>query len=473
MPTDTFRSLPQSPGPRFILRAAAWSLGLFGLLRLAWFETHAVLPLTEWQARVALISFGAPALSVEITTACSGADVLSLCTGAILAYPANWRTRLTGAAGGITLVLALNTLRIGTLGRAAASPSFDFLHVYAWPGLLTLTVAAYVFTWMRQADRHTPIDLPASPSAAAADSAGRSMPSPGIGAAGRLLGRASGRFAAWTAALLVLFTAVSPVYLESAAVLSLAAVIARAAAAVLGVLGVHATATANMLSTERGAFLVTQECVATPLIPVYVAAVLAYVPSWRRGALALLAAGPLFAGLGIARLLVVALPATLVGSPDFLIHAFSQVLFAAIVVCVAARWRHGPGVTAARRALLGAAAGGVFVYLLGVPYTQAITSPFAQGSPLDDPQGAVLLLPAFQVGLYLALVIAGFAVLNWRSCVTGLATLGLSQVVFFGALHLLARHADFTAHARDVRAWAIAGPLLVVAAMVTHERPGR
>ncbi len=75
-------------------------------------------------------------------------------SGAILAYPVQWRTRLAGAACGAALILGLNTLRIGTLGRAAASPAwFNTLHVYVWPAVLTLAIAGYVFAWMRLADR--------------------------------------------------------------------------------------------------------------------------------------------------------------------------------------------------------------------------------------------------------------------------------------------------------------------------------
>ena len=48
-----------------------------------------------------------------------GFDHIALCAGAILAFPALWRARLTGAAGGIALILLVNTVRIGTLGRAA------------------------------------------------------------------------------------------------------------------------------------------------------------------------------------------------------------------------------------------------------------------------------------------------------------------------------------------------------------------
>jgi exosortase/archaeosortase family protein len=281
------------------------------------------------------------------------------------------------------------------------------------------------------------------------------------------------RFVLATAALLVLFTAASPLYLESASVLALASLIARAAAAALRVLGVQATATANVLSTARGAFLVTQECIATPLIPVYLAAAFAYPKTWRRRAPALLAAIPIFIGLGIARLLVVALPAALVDSPIFLIHAFYQLLLAGVAVLLVAFWRHGAGATAWRRALLGGALGSMFVYLAGPLYTRALLSALDAGTPLEDPQGALALLPAFQVGLYVALCVAAFVVLSWRSFVTGLTLLGLSQLAVIAALSFLAGHAGLTPHVRDVRAWSLAGPLLVVLALATHDRARR
>jgi len=465
--------VPTDPAPgwtrealTFTLRAVAWSLGLFGLLRWGWVETYGLLPLTRLQGRLAAGLWGTPALPVEVTLACSGADTMALCLGAILAYPANWRMRLAGAGGGLGLILGLNTLRIGTLGRVAASPAwFEALHVYLWPAVLTLAVAGYVFTWMRVADRRRALGaapvLPAGPAA---------PPSC------RRPARLTRRFVLLTGAFLLLFTAASPLYLESAGVLAVAAFIARAAAAALGLLGVEARAAANVLWTSRGGFLVTQECVSTPLIPVYLAAVLTYPSTWRRRALGLLATGPVFVGLGIARLLVVALPAPLVASPLFLVHAFYQLLLAAVVVFLAAFWRHGAGGAALRRALLGVVAGLAFVYLLGAPYTRLVAraaetlggaapAGFAAGTPLEDPQGALALLPAFQVGLYLALWVAAFGALGWRRFLAGLALLGLTQMATFVALPLLARDAGLTPHVLDVRAWAVVGPLLVVAAL--------
>src|SRR5580693_6083896 len=48
VPTDTARG--RTDAVKFALRAVAWSLGLFGLLRLNWIEAHAVLPFTRMQS---------------------------------------------------------------------------------------------------------------------------------------------------------------------------------------------------------------------------------------------------------------------------------------------------------------------------------------------------------------------------------------------------------------------------------------
>jgi exosortase/archaeosortase family protein len=446
----------------FALRGLAWSLGLFGLLRISWVEGHVVLPLITGQAVQAARLFGAPALPVEATLACSGADAIALCLGAILAYPVRWRNRVAGAAGGLVLILSLNTLRIGTLGRATGSPAlFSALHLYIWPAALTLAIAGYVFGWMRVADtRPTAIvETTAQPWR---------------------------RFVVLTMVFVLLFAAVSPLYLESPAVLALASFIARAAAATLGAAGVSAHAAANVLWTPRGGFVVTQECITTPLIPVYLAAVCAYAATWRRLVPGVLATLPLFTALGVLRLLVVALPDA-GASPLFFVHAFYQLLLAAVVVTAAALWGHGQtvppwghgrtvppwghgGKTALGRALAGAIVGVLFVWLLGGAYTRAIA--YQPRGPLDDPQGALALLPSFQVGLYLALSVAALAVARWKGFLIGLAALAVTQAVGLAALHAFTTYPDLALHVRDVRAWAVAGPVLIFA-MVVHVVPAR
>ncbi len=226
-----------------------------------------------------------------------------------------------------------------------------------------------------------------------------------------------------------------------------------------------------MCSGPRAArFLVTQECISTPLIPLYLAAVCAYATTWGRLILGALATLPLVIALGIVRLLVVALPGALVASPLFIVHAFYQLLLGAVVVYLAAHWRHGGG-TAPRHALVGVIVGVAFVNFLGPSYTRIVMYP--AGAPADDPQGALAFLPAFQVGLYLALWIAAFVAAGWRRFLAGLVVLELTQTAGLFALHAIASNPGLTAQVRDVRGWAIAGPLLIVAAVVNVARPRR
>jgi exosortase/archaeosortase family protein len=451
VPTATPASLSPSASRNFVLKALGWSLGIFGVLKVSWIETHVVLPFTLLQGQFAESSIGAPALPINITLACSGADALALCAGAILAYPATWRQRITGTTVGVTLVVALNIIRIGTLGRAAASPLlFETLHVYVWPALLITVIAGYVFGWMHLVNRRPP--------AGAGHPVARSAPA------------LTRRFILWAALFVALFVAASPVYLQSAMVLTASAFIARHSASALRLLGVEATAAANVLWTSKGGFEVTQECISTPLVPLYFAAVMAYGRRWRWRLLAFAAAVPLFVGLGITRLLVVALPSALIGSPAFLIHAFYQFLLAALIVCGAAAWRRGPGAWPV--AVISCLAG-ILIALMLAPVYVALLSAFTIALPFDDAQGAMASMPSFQAGFFIALSIATMTVLAWRSFAKGLATLALLQLAVLATLHLLSRYSDLTPQVRDVRAWAIAGPVIVLMGLMSYDRARR
>jgi len=455
VPTGTSR-VPADAG-QFVVAGVGASLALFGVLRLAWVETHLVLPLTLWQGQLSTALFGVPRLPLQVTLECSGADALALCAGAVLAFPARLGARLAGAAGGIVLILLLNTVRIGTLGLATPA-WFGTLHLYVWPTLLMLAIGGYVFGWMHYADS------PGGPRLA--------MPTAdAVAPPRRPAVRPSWRFMGITAACVVVFAAATPLYLESAAVLAFAGLIATAAAALMSALGVSAQATANVLTTSRGAFIVTQECITTPLLPVYLAAVITYAASRRWLVLGLLATVPLFAVLGLLRLLVVAVPATIVASPLFYVHAFYQLLLGAVAIWVTARWRQGPGHRhEARRALAGLFVGTALLAALGPVYGWLAVWPVAP--PLADPQGALAFLPSFQFALFLAMCVAASGAGGWRRVAGGLSVLLGTQVAGFVALQWLAA-IGITAQVRDVRAWAIAAPVLIFAAVVTRARTTR
>ncbi len=445
----------------FLLAALAWSLGLFALLRSPWVQGLLVLPLTRLQEQAADYYACPPPVAVAVTADCSGTDVLALCLAAILACPVSWRARIAGATGGIALVLTLNTLRIATLGRAASSPAlFQALHLQVWPAILVLATAGYVFAWMRKA----------------------------LGATGRTekgdtergaLFPLLRRFAPRAAVLLVAWALCAPWIASSEALLEAGAWTARAAAFFLAAAGLAVAVSGNVLSTSRGAFAVTPECLATALIPLYVAGVLTVRLTWPWRAVALMAAPPLFATLAILRLLTLALPPALAATPLFIVHGFHQLVLAVIGVWLLALWREPPApwrwARAAGRAGAALGAAAIIVIIAGAALTSAVLGAaraIASVAPHTltelaapgDAQGALALLPAYQAGLLLAI---GMTTLpGWRRFLSAFGVLLASQVVFLVVVGELTDHAGLVVHALLLRAWAVGVPVALTLVML-------
>jgi exosortase/archaeosortase family protein len=435
------RLVPDRAALRFGLAAIGWTVGLFALLRAPAVQQHVLLPLTQLQGRVAA-GTAAP-LPVLVTLECSGADVIALCLAATLAFPAPWRRRVLGALGGLALILVLNTLRIATLARASGTRWFVPLHETVWPGLLVLATLAYVATWMWRGG-------------ASGDTHAR-MP-------------AARRFALLAAALVTVFVAVSPALNASAGMRAAGARVAGVAAALLSVLGASARANGTVIVTGNGAFVVTPECITTPLMPLYLAAVLALPSAWGARVAGLLAFAPLFGALTVARLFTLALPPFLARSPMFPVHAFYQVLLGALLVAAAVWWRHGRH-RRGRAVALAAAAIGVgagFAAVTGAAYAGLLR---AEGVLLrawaprtlvsltwpGDQQGALLLMPAYQLGLFVALWLAAFGARRLRAAAAGLLALHASHVLVLVALGMTGGAAGVPP--TPLRAWAVAGPL--------------
>ena len=438
----------------FPLKAVGWSLGLFALIRSPWVEGSFVLPLTRWQQGAAEFYAGAPKAPISVTADCSGTEVLALCLAAILAWPASWRMRLAGALGGITLILTVNTFRIGTLGLAAASPAlFDALHLQIWPAILVLVTTGYVFAWMKMTSP------PLSP--LPGDEVDRAeQPVPPIR-----------RFAMLAVFFLLAFAFSGPWIARSEALLAISVSVASASALVLGAIGIAATAAGPVLATSRGAFMVTPECLATALVPLYFAGIFAAPLSWVRRTVAILVAPPIFASLAIARLLLLALPPVVAASPLFLVHGFHQFVLAVMVVGLVA-WGHeaaGPVrlTRASMRALKSLATGFAFAMLAGDLLARAVTDAAGAVAPggahalselvaRDDSQGALATLAAFQASLLIALAVAWAAPV--RRAAGTLAILVAGQVACVVALGEIALTSGVLPHALLLRAWAVGLP---------------
>lgn len=89
-------------------------------------------------------------LTIHINYECTGAYVLLILLTFLLAYPARWRARLSGAAVGISALTLVNVFRISVLVRVAElrPDLFAYFHEYVWQGVFLVLVIAYAMTWV-------------------------------------------------------------------------------------------------------------------------------------------------------------------------------------------------------------------------------------------------------------------------------------------------------------------------------------
>jgi len=469
-------------GLRFAVTIGAWFVGLFGLMRLGWVESNLLTPFAQLQQRVAEQLMGVKSGLLYADASCSGGDPMALCMGAIFAYPAAWGSRLQGAAVGLAAITALNVVRLGSLSMVAENRTLlDVLHLYVWPGVLIVVAAAYVYRWMdRQGSRPGGASGPPAAGAPAAGAAATGAPVAGAPAAGAaaaavpvgslpVLGGVTRRFLVLTAALVAAYFALAPFFYGSDLVRVLAGWVALTGGAILTAGGTETTVMGAGLFTPHGGFLVTQECVFTPLIPVYLAGVLAApLTPWRRAA-ALAATPVIFFAVGVSRVLVLAVPLAVVGNYEVAIHGFSQTLVSVLLVIAAAVWTAGSARPGAVRALMavgvgvaaGFAAAPVMGLLIGAGAAglQAIAG---LGHPFVDDQGAAAVMPAFQMGLFAALWAAVAGRARWRSALLGAGLLAASQLVVSFLVGEMAYYGGFDPHVALIRAWTVMVPLVLV-----------
>jgi exosortase/archaeosortase family protein len=438
---------PATPAmTRFLALAAVWNLVLFGLLRLSWVEANLILPLTALETRVALWLSGTPG-AVRGDLSCSGTDAIALLLAVVLAYPVPIRQQLTGAALGALLLVVLNVARLGSLGRVARDPGlFEFLHVYFWPAVLVLAAAGF-FWWWSAGRRRAAASGPAPPREV------RPLP--------------VARFALFAVPLGLLYLGLAPWYLKSPTVFVVAHAMARTAMAILQFGGAVVSLSGNTLLTASAGFQVTQECIVTPLIPLYLAGVLAMPARAGARALLLLIAAPLFFALGTTRLLLLALP---LAASAFLTHAFFQLVLGVLVVAAVA-WLSARRVGAPvwRRVAAGMATGiltaalasGVYqgvVLRAGGFLRHVLFSGAASTSLGGDGQGALVLLPVFQLALFLALLAATGTVRSPR-LVLGVVLLFATQALLLAVVSELGEGHGLRSGAVELRGLALLLPI--------------
>ena len=433
---------------RFVQHAILWNIGLFALIRLPWTADVLAAGLIQFQTSLIYWYGARPNPGIVVDTSCSGADVAALCLGVTLAYPVAWRQRVIGAVIGVAGIIALNTVRIATLLALASSPeTLNLLHVYVWPAALTLATVAYVWLWIRWTER----------------------PAAAMGAGWR-------RFFVLSLAGLVLYAVSVPWMFASAALGTAGVWTAAAGATALGSFGASVTASGNTLFTSRGAFQVTQECLFTPMVPLYLAALFSVPLTRATRTWGLALALPLFFVLSVTRLLVLALPPFLVDRPTILAHGFYQLLAGSSLIVGASHlseWRATAWAASTRAglALAMAMAVGLVANQTWVPILTSTAGAIDVVSPSGlerltgaaDEQGALALLPAFQIGLLCGVWWALTGGRRRRALAWGLALVSVSQLCLLLGLGALASEGVYV-HALALRAWAIGVPVAVAAA---------
>ena len=441
---------------RFLLTLGLWTVAGQALLASTAVSAAVVVPFSRWQGTLAeRYLLGGP-LTVNVDASCSGLDVMALCLAATLSYPVAWRRRLGGAAIGVVLLFSLNLLRIAMLAGASQTMWFQTLHVSVWPTLLVAATAGWVVLWIRTVDR-----------------------------ADDVLSPVARRFALWTAVMLAAYVVLVPVLTDRQVLDQGARVAANAAAGVLTTFGADASVNERVLRARGMEYLVTPECITTPLIAFYLAGLFAASIGWRARLLGVAACVPLFGSLAVLRLLTVAFPAVVLGSSLVITHAFNQILAGVAVLLAASLWWRGERsrTHAIVVAVIAAAAATAASAALGLRYAQAwshllqaLALPVPPGlTPVagdGDVQGAMVLLPIYQIALFAAACVVArrFAIpARWA---TAAAALLASQFAFLALQGWMEAAGIRPLSALWIRGWAVGVPLLLILAACRTAEPG-
>ena len=458
MTTDP-QTRPPDPPPssgvlRFALTAGAWFIGLFGLMRLGWVERQLLLPFAQLQERVADQLTGVQTDAVYVDASCSGGDAMALCLGAVLAFPATWSARLRGAGIGLLVIAAFNIVRIGNLSLVAAYPIAPrpppYLHLASHPhpggGRLCVRLDASADGTCRPRRRlgsRRRLARPC-PAVSAAHRRGdrRLLRGGWVGVRerptahpGRLGGHDQRRHPGgpW---------------------------------GVSHGLREHRHDDARGVHCDPGVYCHPPDSGLRGRCPGGAPRAVAARGGPGRGTGDLLP-------LGRARLLVLALPTTLVASHTVAIHAFSQVLVAGLLVAgLAVLSARSVGRQHPARRAVGAIGVGIVAALAVGPLWSNLLYWAVDGGQLlvqhgghrsvDDPQGALAILPALQLGLCAAFWAAVGARGSWRRLVLGVVGLAGLQLTVLLGLGELSHHLGFAPHVSLIRAWGVVAPLAVV-----------
>ncbi len=154
---------------KFLILFALLLGGGFTLISLNWVNDHVINPFTGGIARVSGVTLDAmgqnvtmqgtmlrsPRFAVNIKNGCNGVEAMLIFLAAVLAFPAPWKSRLTGLVLGILAIQVVNLIRVVALFLTGVyfPRIFDTSHTVIWQ---TIVILFGVLLWIFWANRLAP-----------------------------------------------------------------------------------------------------------------------------------------------------------------------------------------------------------------------------------------------------------------------------------------------------------------------------
>jgi exosortase H (IPTLxxWG-CTERM-specific) len=150
--------------------------GGFTLISVNWVNDHVIEPFTAGIARASGATLNllgqhvtmsgtvirSSRFAVNIRNGCNGVEAMLIFLAAVLAFPASWKSRLSGLALGIVAIQVINLIRVVALFLTGVyfPKIFDSSHTVIWQ---TIVILFGVLLWIFWANRFAAPPAPAEP----------------------------------------------------------------------------------------------------------------------------------------------------------------------------------------------------------------------------------------------------------------------------------------------------------------------
>ena len=94
-----------------------------------------------------------PSIALDVRFGCNGLEAVMIYAVAVMAFPAPWKNKVLGIAGGFVAIQVINILRIASLAFSAIhfKSLFEYIHIYVAQGLMIAVSLGIFFIYLNYA----------------------------------------------------------------------------------------------------------------------------------------------------------------------------------------------------------------------------------------------------------------------------------------------------------------------------------